>query len=277
MKTLVKLSLHQAGSCTQIEKMVIKKGKFKKINFPSTFALIEHPVKGIILFDTGYSTRVLENAKSFPMFIYPLITPIQIKDHESAANVLKAKGFQPEDVKSIILSHFHIDHMGGLKDFPNAKFIFTASAAKSIQKKSGFKALKKAFMPQLLPDDFWQRALIIDDSSLPSADLHYPEFEKGFDLFGDGSVVAVNLPGHATGQIGIFVHTFEKTVLLASDACWKSIAFKELLFPHPLARIFIADNQAFDKTLRKLHQLHQLRPDILIVPTHCEEALCSLS
>ncbi len=274
---VVKLNLYTAGSCSQIEKMVLRDGQFKSVRFPSMFALIEHPFQGYILFDTGYSSHVLEGLKHFPMSLYAKMTPIEFEEQESAVHQLQARGIAPESIKTIIISHFHIDHIGGLRDFPNATFLFTRSAGKSIQKLTGFRALIAAFMPELLSDDFWQRARFIEDQGIPLDTLDYPGFERGYDLFGDGSIVAVNLPGHATGQIGLFVKTEERTVLLAADACWRSRAFSQLIYPHLLARLFIADNKAFDVTLRKLHRLHLMRPDIKIIPTHCEEAICSLS
>ncbi|PJD97237.1 MAG: MBL fold metallo-hydrolase [Parachlamydia sp.] len=274
---VVKLSLHAAGSCFQLEKLVLQGGRLKNIRFPAMFALIKHPSEGYILFDTGYSSHVLAETKRFPTSLYAKIIPIVFEEQDSAANQLKALGISPESIKKIILSHFHTDHIGGLRDFPNAEFIFTASAGNTIQELSGFKALTAAFIPELLPENFWQRTRQLDDSKLAPDPLNYPGFERGYDLLGDGSLVAVNLPGHAIGQIGVFVLTQERSVLLAADACWVSRAFRELIYPNPLARMFIADNKAFNASLQKLHRLHCLRPDILIIPTHCEEALCSLS
>lgn len=258
------LKLFVAGSCCQMEKMVLRSGKWKSIRFPSTFALIEHPTEGNCLFDTGYSSYVLEGTK-----FYDKITPIAFEEWESAAN--QVRGFA---IKKIIISHFHIDHIGGLRDFPKAQFLFSREAGESIRNLTGLKALKAAFMPSLLPDDFWERSSMI--SEFPYK-LGLPEFEYGYDIFGDGSVVAVSLPGHAQGQIGVFVRMKDKTVLLAADACWQSQAYQELIYPHPLARLIIDDNRAYDATLKKLHNLHRRRPDIAIIPTHCQEALCLLA
>lgn len=277
MKTVVELSLYTAGACFQIERMVLQDGLYKVARFPSMFALITHPSKGHILFDTGYSSYVFEETKYLPMSLYPKITPIEFNEQDSAINQLKTQGISPESIKTIILSHFHIDHMGGLRDFPEAEFVFTQSAGDSIRTLSGLRALFAAFIPELLPSNFWQRARILDDRKTPPYSLEYPEFEKGYDLFGDGSLVAVNLPGHAIGQIGVFVQTAKRPVFLVADACWRSHAFRELVYPNIIARIFIADNKAYNKSLRKLHRLHCLRSDIAIIPTHCEEAICSLS
>ncbi len=212
------------GHCTQIEKMVHRKGSYKKIVFPATCALIKHPTQGYFLFDTGYSRYVLEDAP----FLYELTTPIVFNEKDSLVNQLKMLGVTPEEIKAIIISHFHADHIGGLRDFPNAKFICSKEAFDSIQQLKGIKALLAAFIPTLLPADFSKRVQIIESN----------------DLLGDESLVVIDLPGHAPGQIGLMI---EQRVLLAADACWTSSAYKKYLLPHPLSRLIIHDYDALKK------------------------------
>ena len=40
---------------------------------------------------------------------------------ETAIAQIKRLGYAPEEVKHIVLTHFHYDHVGGLPDFPQAK------------------------------------------------------------------------------------------------------------------------------------------------------------
>jgi glyoxylase-like metal-dependent hydrolase (beta-lactamase superfamily II) len=277
MSSTVDISLFAAGYCSNLERIVLKDGRLRSVRFPATCALIEHPEHGFILFDTGYSSYVFEGAKQYPLCIYPWITPIHFQEPQSVVNQLRARGILPEQIKFIILSHFHIDHMGGLRDFPQATFVFSKTALESTCKLTGLKALLSAYMPSLVPHDMLNRARVLDNTLPPFCPLPYPEFDRGYDLFGDGSLMAVELPGHATGQIGIFLKTKTKTIFLAADACWSSRAYKEFILPHFLARFVITDHKAYKNTLWKLHRLHQQNPEVIIIPTHCEEALCSLS
>jgi glyoxylase-like metal-dependent hydrolase (beta-lactamase superfamily II) len=110
--------------------------------------------------------------------------------------------------------------------------------------------------------------------ALPPA---YAPFVMGFDLFGDASLLAVELPGHAIGQLGLFLAADDRHYFLIADACWLSRAYQEFVEPHPIARLIFADNRQYVDTLAKIHQLHQLNPHLKIIPTHCAKTWRQLS
>jgi len=268
----VGVKVFSAGYCTQLESMVIKGGRYKNVKIPALFALIEHPTKGHILFDTGYSSHFYEATKTFPYKLHAWLIPVFCKPEEGPAQQLQAQGIDPRSIESIILSHFHSDHVAGLKDFPDAQFIYFENAYDAVKGKTGFDAVRRGYLPDLLPSDLEQRSSVVGDNSVIQLDDDYRPFEQGYDLLGDGSLVAVELPGHAHGQMGIFLQDEQgQHVFLAADACWYSQAYRELRYPHPLANLVQADGKAYKETLKKLHQLHKHRPDLLIVPSHCPE------
>ena len=59
-------------------------------------------------------------------------------------------------------------------------------------------------------------------------------FQRTLDLFGDGSLLALPLPGHAAGQIGLLVRTGPERSLLAADGCWLSESYRRRCMPSPL-------------------------------------------
>lgn len=266
----VKVELFSAGHAANIAKMVDRTQPFKVVHFPAICALITHPVHGYLLFDTGFSRAVLEGTSSFPMNLYRLITPVIFDDSESAVENLKRRGVDPAEINYVFLSHFHIDHMGGLKDFPNAKYIYSTEGFEASRGLTGFKAVLKAYLKDLEPDDMDKRSIRIEQFT---HSISYPGFDKGFDIFGDGSIVAVDLPGHAPGQFGLFLQTEGGVVLLAADASWTSEAIENLSFPHPFVKLILHDYPAFEITLKKLHRLYKERPDVKILPTHSDKSL----
>jgi len=123
----------QGGYCEASEHHVLRGKKKKQIRFYATWGHIEHPEHGHILFDTGYTHRFFEETKKFPFNLYAKSTPAFLKPEEEAINQLKAKGIAAKDVSFVIISHFHADHIAGLKDFPNATFICSKTAHDEIK------------------------------------------------------------------------------------------------------------------------------------------------
>jgi glyoxylase-like metal-dependent hydrolase (beta-lactamase superfamily II) len=273
----MQVNFFQGGYCTHPQAMVIRDGKWKTANFPSLFALISHPQIGAILFDTGYSQRFFAETSHFPFQLYALTTPVYLQPGESAVEQLQNHGLEPEEIKYIIISHFHADHIGGLSDFPNAQFICFQSAYQAVKSLGKIAALKSGFLAGLLPSDFEQRAIFVEQkNSIPL--LHeYSIFETGFDLFDDGSLIAVELPGHATGQLGLFFTDGDnQSYFLIADACWLSRAYQEFVQPHPIANLIFANSRDYVDTLYKIHQLHKSNPRLKIIPTHCSDTWMQL-
>ncbi|MFN8439900.1 MAG: MBL fold metallo-hydrolase [Caldilineaceae bacterium] len=270
MTSATRLTLLPAGYCTQNEMLVLRSA-WRTLRFPALVALIEHPRHGKLLFDTGYTHRFLIGTERFPYRLYRWLTPVFLKPEETVVNQLAERGIEARQINTIILSHFHADHLCGVLDFPQANFIYFADAYASVAGKDGLAALRAAYLPGMLPTDFAARSRPISNAQMTVLSPRYAPFERGIDLFGDGSLIAVPIPGHATGQMGLFVNREEGTAFLAADAVWHSQAFREQILPHPLARLIFANWQDYVDSFNKICQLHRNRPDVQIIPYHCEE------
>lgn len=269
---LVELTLFAAGYCRHPEFFTMRGGAWRPVPFPAGFALICHPQHGYILFDTGYSRRFVEETRRLPQLLYRMITPVVFREEDGAVSQLGRKGIQAEEIGLIMLSHFHADHTAGLRDFPQARFIYKREAYAAVNKLSPFAAVKAGYLSGLLPEDFVERSVFMEDVSPYPLPATFP-FKHGYDLFGDGSLVAVDLPGHAAGQTGLLLRTAEGEVFLCADAVWSSRAFQEDRKPHPAARIIMADAGEYGESFRKLIRLHREHPQLRIIPSHCGESL----
>lgn len=264
----MKITILKAGYCTHLEKVASRQGKWKNVPFPALFALLEHPDQGYILFDTGYSNHVHKSMETFPCSIYGKLTPIYFEKGESAKEQLKAMGISSGDIKTIILSHFHADHIGGCLDFPMARFLCSQKDYTHLQNKTGFSALRNAFIPSLLPEDFKERVEFVEDRpSIPFPWANAP-FTRAYDLFGDQRILAVELPGHTGGQFGLYAIGDEGPVFFISDACWLTETYTNLSLPNPLASLIMDNWGQYIETIHKIHGLHRLYPEVKIVPTH---------
>jgi len=267
----VTLELFAAGYCTHVEAAVLTGGSLRQVKFPSLVGVIRHPRHGVILFDTGYTRRFFAETEAFPARIYRETTPVYYRDEEGVATQLRLRGIDPAEVRLVLLSHFHADHVAGCRDLPNARFVCYELAWRQLRDLTGFAALKQAFLPGLLPPDFEARVQAVEALRLVELPERLRPFEVGADLLGDGSVVVVPLPGHAPGHYGVVVATEPAPTFLVADACWLSRSYRELLFPSPLAYLIFEDANAYRDSLTRLHQLHKASPQVAILPSHCPE------
>lgn len=263
---MISYQLFEAGFCRHCEKMTLKKGRLKQGEYPAFCALIKHPQQGYILFDTGYSDRFFGLTRKFPFSLYRYLTPVTIQ--KSLKEQLLEYQIQPAEINYIVISHFHADHIGSLKDFPNARFFCHQEGLADIKNKKGIRALVQGFLPGLLPDNFYERLISLGTNETPLSP-HLAPFSTGYDLFGDGLIFAIPLPGHAQGQIGLYFKATKETFLIA-DSCWHQETFQQLRYPHVLTYLIHHDKEAYQHTIQKLHALYQHNPEMDIIPSHCQ-------
>jgi glyoxylase-like metal-dependent hydrolase (beta-lactamase superfamily II) len=265
---IITFKMLQAGYCTQYEKFAIRGGALRKISFPALFGLIDHSQYGYILFDTGYSDRFYRETSTFPNLVYPKLTPVRLEPDQSAVVQLQQMGIAASAIKLIIISHFHPDHIGGLRDFPEARFIYNSFNYQNLKRKKRIAALANGFFPGLLPDNFEARSRDVENCSIISLSEQYAPFDRAYDMLGDGSLLLVELPGHAEGQLGLFLSTNRDRYFLISDACWLKQSFQTFTPPNGFVRLITHHWGDYLKTLKKISHLHQRCPEMKIIPSH---------
>jgi glyoxylase-like metal-dependent hydrolase (beta-lactamase superfamily II) len=263
----VKLQTLVTGYCLADESHFMQGGvRGKQVRCPARVYVFTHPREGVVLFDTGYAPRVFTASERLPYRLYRRITPIFTRPEEAALHQLAALGIAPGDVRWIIASHFHADHIAGLLDFPQARFVASVEGLADVTGRSSWGSLRRAFLPELLPPDFAHRARLLARSGFTDEVL--PELGPTSDLFGDGLLLAVPLPGHARGQMGLLARTTEGEALLVADAAYSRRAIRENRPPHPITALFADDYRAGVRTLAALQAFAQAHPDVALHPTH---------
>ena len=262
-----KLYLGYAGYCWARENHAIAGGRRKDIVFRALWGLIEHPKKGFILFDTGYTTRFYDATGHLPSSIYASITKVYMTHNQEVKSQLLENGIDPESIHHVFISHFHADHIGGLRDFPNATFYASSKAVSQLNKIPKVLGFTKGILKDLLPKDFMNRLSLVDEKKK----VLLPILGESYDLFEDGHLIAVPLPGHAAGQMGLLISTDKKTYFLIADACWLRDSYIEGTLPSPIVRLFFDSWSDFKTSLQKIKSYHEIHPQTLIIPTHCSE------
>jgi glyoxylase-like metal-dependent hydrolase (beta-lactamase superfamily II) len=266
----VGLHLLRVGRCRHPEWVTLRGGRLGPVDFPSFCALILHPTAGPILFDTGYSERFVQATEPFPARLYRWTTPMQLPAEERLPAQLARHGLRPADITRVVVSHLHADHVAGLCDLPQARILVTRREVETMQGRRGFAAVRRAFLPELLPADLAARYEAVEDRPAVALGQGWAPFDRGFDLLGDGSLVGIPLPGHTAGQLGVLLRDGSgRPVLLAADACWSARAWREDRPPSPVARLLFHDWAQYRATLSALGRVGRAQPDLFILPSHC--------
>jgi glyoxylase-like metal-dependent hydrolase (beta-lactamase superfamily II) len=165
---------------------------------------------GLLLVDTGFGTRDCITPTPFIRLMMALGgSPRDLE--ETAAKQVERLGYVPEDVRHIVLTHFHYDHVGGLPDFPRAKVhIF----------KDEYEAVMK---PQGMYEQYPYRAE--HWSHGPDWEVHRLQGGRwfGFDCtplvdLGSTEFCLVPLPGHTRGHSGVALRLPDGWLFHCGDA-----------------------------------------------------------
>lgn len=209
MRSVVKsVKYFSCGYCINNLSRVFVGMRGKKRKFPAGAFLLEHTKHGLILFDTGYSANICKTGLIGR--VYNLFNPTSVEEKDELKNQLEKIGVRSEDIKTIILSHLHPDHIGGLRSFSEAEFVVSKEAV-STYKNSRIRDL---IMQPFFPVDFEDRTNVVTDEIMTTEIF---SVLKGYDLFNDSSLILLKLGGHASGQLGALVN---HKILLAADSCW---------------------------------------------------------
>lgn len=267
-----KIHILDGGYCVQKEKFVIKNGRNINVKFPSMFSVMIHEKHGVILFDTGYSEEMYNASNKFPLNIYTKLIPVFCNKEDTAIEKLRKLGIDKEEVKYIIISHFHADHMAGIKDFPKAKYIYMKNGYDNVKELKGFKALKHGFLKELLPNDFESRSIQLDlkDNSLIIREMKF--FNMYIDFFGDNSLKLISMEGHYRGHLGALCSDKDnQEYLFIADSCWLSKSYKEKIFPSNITMLLMDNTYDYISNLEKINMFYKENKNVNIIPSHCNE------
>lgn len=167
------------------------------IELPVSCVLMRHS-QGNVLFDTGCHPSVSENPEVRWGTVAKFMTPI-MPPGDNVLTGLKTVGLVPDDIDVVICSHLHTDHCGCNEFFRKSTIVVHARELQAAKTSEA------------------------ENSGYFAADWDHPIpvkiIDGQHDLFGDGKIVLVPLPGHTPGIIGALVKLDRSgEFLLASDA-----------------------------------------------------------
>lgn len=188
-----------------------------QVTLPVSSYLIEHP-KGLILVDTGWNTTVRQsNWRELGLQVQ--INTGYLPAGWAVDERLAALGYRPEDLDLVLMSHLHCDHASGLPLVKAAKKILVSDCEWRVANRT----------PLVYLPHEWRSVEITPYSyqNLPVGPFH-----QAYDVFGDGSVLQVATPGHASGLSSTLIRgSDQRYVLLAADVGYAQRSWEEMLTP----------------------------------------------
>jgi len=169
---------------------------------------IEHP-DGVVVVDTGETARVQERGY-FPRWhpYFHLAVRFDVTPGDEIGPRLRALGIAPEDVRTVVLTHMHTDHAGGLQHFPRSRVLISAA---ELAVASGLRGRLEGYLPHRRPS--WLAPVPLP---LGPAEAVEP-FEEGA-VVADG-IRAVATPGHTPGHVSVLVEG-DPPLVLAGDVSY---------------------------------------------------------
>jgi N-acyl homoserine lactone hydrolase len=194
----MKLQFLSAGRLRLKKSVYIKTAdRSEMFEAPVSSALIRHK-QGNVLFDTGCHPSVIEHGEERWGSLMKVMTPVMGAE-DMLLPSLKCVGVSPNDIDVVVNSHFHPDHCGCNEFFRKATIMVHASEIEAAN------AAGAEAAGYLRAD--WDHGQPIDPVN------------GDWDVFGDGKLVLIPLPGHTPGSMGAAVHLDrDGSFLLASDA-----------------------------------------------------------
>lgn len=251
----LKLHVFETGSLETRTRYVYKGGK-KKVVLDQPAYLIEHPDYGLVMFEAGINPEVAEGGRKYVgVFMYTTgLLRMDQKPGQDARTQIKAAGFDPDEIKMIVVSHFHPEHGGAVEYFPKTGIAVDKREYDYIMGDPKYNFFPKEY-------DKVDKWLKVDFSG---SQLFGP-FEGYVDVVGDGSIILIATPGHTPGHVSMLLRLPEGPVLLTGDVAWHQGNIDSETIGMPFVSV---SGKGARRSLGRLLRFKKEFPEVLLVPGH---------
>ncbi|MBC8066975.1 MAG: N-acyl homoserine lactonase family protein [Deltaproteobacteria bacterium] len=223
---------------------------------PALAYLVSHPTQGRFLLDTGVAPAGDDGSCDFG--IEPFFhVPCRARRGDDVASQLTRDGVGPRALRFVLMSHLHGDHAGGIAALARRGHLELAmhpaewkAAARELRMFDGYIAGQ-------LDDPYAVRTLPVERA------VQMPLLGSSLDLFGDGSVWVVEMPGHTRGEISVLLNAASGALLLTFDAAHLAANIEHRVRPG-----FAVDNRAATDAVTRIADFAAAYPEVRIIYGH---------
>ncbi|MBB4662721.1 N-acyl homoserine lactonase family protein [Conexibacter arvalis] len=221
--------------------------------------LVEHPTAGALLVDTGFHPSVVDGQRANMGRAGAILYTVRTSREQLVAAQLEQRGIAPTDVRTVVMTHLHIDHASAVSEFPAATFVVDRREWEA----GASRGWRAGYHPRQFDHAFDWRALDYDGPAIDS----FATFGRSFDLFGDGSVRLLSTPGHTAGHQSVLLRLGGREALLCGDAAYTWRTLRDGALP-----ALTDDEHRFRRSLREITRYLEQTPSALAIPGHDAEA-----
>jgi N-acyl homoserine lactone hydrolase len=191
-----------------LSKINILLAKYYTEYMPIWVWVIEHP-EGLIIVDTGENSDSMEvdkylNQESwYARYQFKNACTVKIGRESEINKQLQKINLKPEDVKLVVLTHMHLDHIDGLKYFPKQEIMvgdFEYNHPDNVFK-------------SILPSWFKPNKLIYKADKIEV-------FNEAFPITQAEDLLYVPTPGHTLGHSSLIFKTDDFDIIFAGDSSY---------------------------------------------------------
>ena len=166
----------------------------------------------LVLVDTGLGLADVASPRPRLSWFFLMLLHPDLREEMTAIRQIQRLGFDPRDVRHIVLTHLDFDHAGGIGDFPHAMVHLTSVEREYAGTRPTWLD-KQRFRPQQWAQHRNWRAYPMNGGD------RWFGFERVRELEGVPSDIAlIPLVGHTFGHSGVAVKREGRWLLQAGDA-----------------------------------------------------------
>jgi len=230
------------------------------IDIPINVYVLEHR-DGLVLFDAGLDPAIATDpnyiASPVGRFFMRKLFRLHITSDDTLTKKLDRLGYAAADVRKVIVSHLHFDHVGGIAEVPQAELFVSGDEWRQL---SGPHPERDFILREHieLSGAKWRQI-----EFAPTDDPLLALFGGCYDVMGDGSMTLLPTPGHTPGSMSMLVRTDGvPPFLLVGDLTYEL----DLLMKDQIPGT--GDKAQLLASFARVRALKKQLPDLVILPTH---------
>ncbi len=212
--------------------------------------MLRHPTRGLFVVDTGVPRAFRDDpaASGVGWLVRRELHLEKMVFHAPLGDWLAQ---QRGPLAGVFLTHLHIDHIAGMPDVPAGTAIYAGPG------ETDYRAMVHLALAGSVDGLLEGHAAIGEWQFRADAD---GEFAGVLDIFGDGMVFALHVPGHTPGSTAYVVRTPTGPMLLVGDTSHTRWGWENSVEPVE----FTQDHEANAASLARLRVLAKRHPKLTI-------------